>query len=357
MSLSQETINALTIALTSQASANELMSILNPLSGSGNSSRSVTDNIIANAGGGQTSATVLTSDFNRVTTVATADDSVLLPPARPGLEICVLNDGPNPVRVFAAGADAINGAAAAGTRVYPSMNGVIYYSVFRSTGLGHWTGESLNTPRPPGPSSTTISTVGNGTITAAAIILGPIIRSGPTGPFSDALDSVANIVAAWPLVRAGDTGAFSIENRTAYAQTITAPSGITLTGNTVIPPNSIQLFRLTFTSLTAIAVVGLTPTLFNATSGPSAGIRIASGVHQQAAASDTIATGLTTVTAVLVSWRDTPTANQTFVTATVGNQTGAPAAGSFIGKTFKSTYDAADTFTDNLSYYWLAIGT
>jgi hypothetical protein len=97
--------------------------------------------------------------------------------------------------------------------------------------------------------------------------------------------------------------------------------------------------------------------------GVAAGYKVARGVHQQAAASDTIVTGLTTVIAIVASWRDTPTLKQMFVTATIGDQAGAPAAGSVLIKTFKPTANndvtptAATDFTDNLSVDWIAIGT
>ena len=97
--------------------------------------------------------------------------------------------------------------------------------------------------------------------------------------------------------------------------------------------------------------------------GIAAGYKVARGVHQQAAASDTVVTGLTTVVAIVASWRDTPTLKQMFVTATIGDQAGAPAAGSVLIKTFKPTANndvtptAATDFTDNLSVDWIAIGT
>jgi hypothetical protein len=97
--------------------------------------------------------------------------------------------------------------------------------------------------------------------------------------------------------------------------------------------------------------------------GVAAGYKVARGVHQQVAASDTVVTGLTTVVAVIASWRDTPTLKQMFVTATIGDQAGAPAAGSVLIKTFKPTANndvtptAATDFTDNLSVDWIAIGT
>ena len=97
--------------------------------------------------------------------------------------------------------------------------------------------------------------------------------------------------------------------------------------------------------------------------GVGAGYKVARGVHQQAAASDTIVTGLSTVVAIVAAWRDTPTLKQMFVTATIGNQAGAPAAGSVLIKTFKPTANndvtptAATDFTDNLAVDWIAIGT
>lgn len=51
---------------------------------------SVTDSITAFAGGGQTSAVLLDSAYNRVTTVASANDSVKLPSCRTGAS----NTGP-----------------------------------------------------------------------------------------------------------------------------------------------------------------------------------------------------------------------------------------------------------------------
>lgn len=113
--------------------------------------------------------------------------------------------------------------------------------------------------------------------------------------------------------------------------------------------------------------VDITALLAGAVANPAAGVaasyKIARGVHQQAAASDTVATGLTTVVAVVVSWRDAPTIKQMFVTASIGDQSAAPVAGSILIATYKPTATgnvtptAATDFTDNLSTNWIAIGT
>lgn len=74
---------------------------------------SATDAITAHAGGGQGSAVLLTSDINRVTTVGSAGDSVVLPAAVVGMEITVTNAaGVNSMNVFPASGEQINAAGA-----------------------------------------------------------------------------------------------------------------------------------------------------------------------------------------------------------------------------------------------------
>lgn len=95
----------------------------------------------------------------------------------------------------------------------------------------------------------------------------------------------------------------------------------------------------------------------------TSGVKIKAGVHTQVAASDTVATGLATVVAVIVNFQDAPTINQQFVSATIGDQAGAPAAGSFLLRTYKPTATGnvtpipATVFTDNITFNYIAIGT
>lgn len=75
--------------------------------------RACTDAITAFAGGGQTSATLLTTPINRVTVVATAADSVKLPPAVAGLEVYLINsDAADSMNVYPSTGDTINAIAA-----------------------------------------------------------------------------------------------------------------------------------------------------------------------------------------------------------------------------------------------------
>jgi hypothetical protein len=69
--------------------------------------------LTAHAGGGQSSALLLTAQYNRVDTVATAADSVKLPaPSYVGQEVEVMNNAAtNSMQVFGSGTDTINGVA------------------------------------------------------------------------------------------------------------------------------------------------------------------------------------------------------------------------------------------------------
>ena len=69
--------------------------------------------ITATAGGGQTNAYQLSKSLNRVTTVATAADSVKLPSTRGGGKIlAITNSGANSLQVFGRATATINGVAA-----------------------------------------------------------------------------------------------------------------------------------------------------------------------------------------------------------------------------------------------------
>ncbi len=67
--------------------------------------KSAADGLVAHAGGGQANGLLLTAQINRVITVATAADSVVLPPSVPGLEITVINAAAaNSLNIYPAGA-------------------------------------------------------------------------------------------------------------------------------------------------------------------------------------------------------------------------------------------------------------
>ncbi len=89
-------------------------------------------------------------------------------------------------------------------------------------------------------------------------------------------------------------------------------------------------------------------------------LRTARGQHTTVAASDTVVTGLTKVVTVVASLDSDPVDDPMLVTASIGDQAGAPASGSILIKTWKNTGGtdptpaAATTFAKKVN--WIAIG-
>lgn len=101
--------------------------------------------------------------------------------------------------------------------------------------------------------------------------------------------------------------------------------------------------------------------LATAPAGVAAGYKIARGQHTTVDADDTVVTGLTTVVAAVANLESDPVIGCDRAQAVIGDQAGAPAAGSIQIKSFKptATGDAtpipATTFTKLVN--WIAIGT
>lgn len=109
------------------------------------------------------------------------------------------------------------------------------------------------------------------------------------------------------------------------------------------------------------AVTVATEASGNNVAGVAASYKIARGQATTVAASDTIVTGLATVVAAIAVLDDAPVAGCQFAQASIGDQAGAPAAGSILLKTWKATATAdtaqiaATTFGKKVN--WIAIGT
>lgn len=88
--------------------------------------------------------------------------------------------------------------------------------------------------------------------------------------------------------------------------------------------------------------------------------RMVSGQATTVAAVDTIATGLSVLTGVVVTLDSDPSDDPEWVTSSIGDQAGAPAAGSFLLKSWKNTGGtdptpaAATTFGKKVN--WIAYG-
>jgi len=89
-------------------------------------------------------------------------------------------------------------------------------------------------------------------------------------------------------------------------------------------------------------------------------LKIVRGQFTTVTAADTVVTGLASVAAVVVSLESDPTDNPFMASAQIGDQAGAPAAGSIIIKTWQNTTGtdptpaAASTFGKKVN--WVAIG-
>lgn len=91
------------------------------------------------------------------------------------------------------------------------------------------------------------------------------------------------------------------------------------------------------------------------------GLRLVSGQATSVTASDTIVTGLSKVLSAVANLEDAPVIGCDRAQAVIGDQAGAPAAGSILLKTFKPTASgdatpiAATTFGKKVN--WIAVGT
>ncbi len=102
-----------------------------------------------------------------------------------------------------------------------------------------------------------LTTIGNGTLLAAAIATGLITRSGSTAAFSDTTDTALAIVGAITAPVIGQSFYLTIKNTTAFAETLIGGVGVTLSGLTIIPALTEVRFLVTLTSLTAVAMIGV----------------------------------------------------------------------------------------------------
>lgn len=137
--------------------------------------------------------------------------------------------------------------------------------------------------------TTMITTVGNGVLTAASLVGGQVVRTGPTANFTDTTDTAANIVAALPGLVAGETFLIRIKNGTAFTQTIAAGTGVTLPASVLVPAFSLGNYYATVNSATAVTLTHLDT------------VPISTGTIQTVMASASLSTvGAGTITAALM---------------------------------------------------------
>lgn len=87
-------------------------------------------------------------------------------------------------------------------------------------------------------SETTLTTVGNGTLLAAALVGNVIARTGPTAAFTDTTDTAANIVTALGGFVLGQSIELFYKNATAWPATLAGGTGVTMATGAVVAPMS-----------------------------------------------------------------------------------------------------------------------
>lgn len=93
--------------------------------------------------------------------------------------------------------------------------------------VGTTTTDGLISVPIPGAVPASVTATGDATLTAANLITGCVLRSGPTAAFTDTLDDAANILALLQNITPGYGFDFTIVNLTDYVQTIAMPSSVT----------------------------------------------------------------------------------------------------------------------------------
>lgn len=105
--------------------------------------------------------------------------------------------------------------------------------------------------------ATSITTVGNGVLTAAGLVGGEIVRTGPVAAFTDTTDTAANMAA---LSIVGGSFNILIKNATAFTQTIAAGTGVTLPLTVIIPAFSVNNYVCNVVSATAVTWIHIDTT-------------------------------------------------------------------------------------------------
>ena len=145
------------------------------------------DNITATASGTQANAYQIVSQTARIATVATAADSVQLPPSAPGMELLIINHGANPMQVYGNAVEAatIDDIATA-TGVSQLNNSMVIYTCATA---GKWYSEGLST----GFSTT----LGMQTVTSATVAANATGTQASGTPIKSLLNNVTSVAGSY----------------------------------------------------------------------------------------------------------------------------------------------------------------
>jgi len=205
--------------------------------------------ITATASGTAANAYRLTNVVSRITTCATAGDSVMLPPAKAGLVRWVTNIGAAALDIYPYTGDTIN-SLAANTAIRVAPNARVTFST-ASDGSWHVAGATL-----PDAKYTKNTTVG-ATVAAAGDLSGAkfvCAEFSAVGAANLTTRTATQMFADQGNVQPGDSYMLLITNTSGGTTTLVAGSGVTLTGTMTMATNTTRLFNVTYTSATALVI-------------------------------------------------------------------------------------------------------
>ena len=206
--------------------------------------------LTAFAGGGQGSATSLSYGMNRITTVATAGDSVKLPAAVAGASVFVITSAALAPDVFPSTGDAINGLGANNALRQPA-NTIIDYMC---TVAGTWVAQAMGIRGAKYTKNTTV-----GATTAAAGDLTGIGVSTVQAEYSEVgaanlTTRTATQMVADGAYNVGDSYVLEITNTSAGTTTLVAGTGVTLTGTMTLAINTTRRFNVLVNTSTTMTI-------------------------------------------------------------------------------------------------------
>lgn len=143
------------------------------------------------------------------------------------------------------------GVTVSGNNLISAISSVIYLITYSAANTVTMYGYLLSFIPTDTPS--TLTTVGNGVVTAAMFQGSFVTRTGPVAAFTDTTDTAANIYSLLG-VQVGASGFFIYKNNTAFSATLAGGTGVTIASGAIIPANSGGTYLFTITSATTIVI-------------------------------------------------------------------------------------------------------
>lgn len=209
------------------------------------------------------------------------------------------------VQTIAAG----TGVTISGTAVVAPFSVSTYFGVVGGTAaaptvtLSHIATTQINaSTQQANESATALNTVGAATIPGASFNSGILTRGGTqTAAFTDTTDTAANIIAGINILASDNRSVeWTYVNNGVFPATLAGGTGVTITGQTVIPANSWAKYLVTRNSATTMTLLCIGQGYF-----PKSGTVVANGATP-VAVSDTAVTANSIITLTLKTAGGTP---------------------------------------------------